>query len=86
MDIELVKNRTEEAGQANPEAKARLGELWDAYRLSLTEEELEALYALNCPRCLSTKGQWHGYRKGKNNKMAHRRFCGACRKWFFVKN
>ena len=86
MNTELIKNKIEEDRHASLEAKARLKEVWDAYRLSLTEEELEALYALNCPRCLSTKGQWRGYRRRKNDRIVHRRFCSACRKWFFVES
>lgn len=55
----------------------------DDYRDLQNEQEKGSFILAGCPRCGSNRGQWRGYRKRKNGSLTHRRYCSACKKWFF---
>ena len=37
-----------------------------------------------CPRCGNRMGQWRGYRQRRDGRVAHRRVCSECGKWYFI--
>lgn len=57
---------------------------WEQYHALVGEEAVSDAKEWFCPGCLSTQGQWRGYRVRKDRSIAHRRCCKACKKWFFV--
>ena len=39
---------------------------------------------LSCPGCGGCKGQWRGYRQRRDGRVAHRRLCTQCGRWYFT--
>ena len=53
---------------------AELAAFMEAYRASYTN--------LTCPRCISSHGQWQGYRTTRKHGVVHRRKCTDCGRWY----
>lgn len=82
-------NQTTTIQQASAETAETIepstsAEWWDNTPIIEGFEEASRAAIKNppCTNCMSTFGQWRGFRSSAKSGVTHRRQCNTCAKWF----